>query len=248
MMVDKIKISPRYEDISNITNYTQNIVKSNSSIPFFPPCKNMAFVSGFGNTLKRLNGNAKPYSHFDWFYKSNGNGLRQSGGELQLPPYGLWGGFETELIAVHVINEELKPIYLGYTVGLDFTNTGLRRKYPQFQNLSHLSQTMVANFIIPEKFPEKVKLRTKIIRDKDFIWDSIDLAGNSNMWVSCNELIDVLLRNQEILSKGMVFYTLTGAVVSSDKAGVQLQHGDRININLDEISIGLDATFVVACT
>ncbi|MEE6666161.1 hypothetical protein PS423_01955 [Pediococcus acidilactici] len=237
--------APSYETalkISSGKHIDKNDV-SDKGIPFLPKNLSMVFVSGFGNTLKEVNGIRKQDEGFDWYYKGNGNVLRKDGDYLVLPLYGLWGGLETEILMVHLINENLEPVYLGYTLAIDFTNTGLRRRNKSLKNLSHISQTMVANEIATSSFPEYDIAHTNITRGGKVIWNSDASAGKRNMWMNPKKLINFLFRNKEILLPGMIFYTLTGATMSSDKAGIHLKKGDKINSYLSDESIFLESIF-----
>ncbi|MEE6729856.1 hypothetical protein PS421_09250 [Pediococcus pentosaceus] len=241
--MDKIIEKPSYKNAINIMNREKMEDLGESKVPFLTKENNKVFVSGFGNTLKTVNGDTKENSGFDWYYKGNGNGLIGDKSELQLPTYGLWGGVETEIVMIHVIDKDLTPVYLGYTLGIDFTNTGLRRRENSFKNLSHISKTAIAEKVVLTDFPDNDILHTNITRNGKVIWNKDALVGGDNMWERPEVLISYLFRNQEILIPGNVFYTLTGASMSSDKAGIHLKNGDKINSYLRKESIFLESTF-----
>lgn len=211
--------------------------------PFFFKNNCSTFVSGFGNTLKSVNNQPKQNNGFDWYYKGNENGLLSNNDTMYFPNYGFWSGFETEILTVHCIDQNLKPHYVGYTLAIDISNTGMRRSCNSFQNISHLSYTALGDKLLRKPLPEFCELQTDIIRNGDIVWTSKGLTGTKNMWDSPNQIFEYLFRNKMLLQPGMIFYTLTGAAISTDKAGIRLQNNDRCFSKITDESISININY-----
>ncbi|WP_349533924.1 MULTISPECIES: hypothetical protein [Leuconostoc] len=222
--------------MSDLKHDCSSLVKFSEAIPYLPKNLSMAFVSGFGNTMKMMNQVLKTYKGFDWYFKGLGPTLVPDNEIIILPHNGEWGGVESEIIAIHSIDADKHPKYLGYTLGIDFTKTGMRRKNRQLTNLSHLSKTVISNHVICEPYPLNKVINTKIYREGQLVFNASGDAGKDNMFVAPEQLFGYLFDNTELIP-GAIFYTLTGATISSDKAGISLQNGDEIELETDELKL-----------
>lgn len=194
---------------------------------------NFIFVSSFGKTMKLVNGSFSQFNGFDWYYKGNGNSLIYfKNKNFTLPRYGIYPSVESEIVLIHYINVERKPIYIGYTLGVDYSYAGMRREHEYLKNLSHLSYTKISDKFQESQVIEVGSVETKIMREGKEIHCSIDKIGNSMMWVKSEDLMKYLFRNKHLLVPGTLFFTLTGAVFSTSKLQLKLKVGDSISVNL----------------
>lgn len=222
---------------------TQDHSDVNNLISFQPENKSLMFISSFGNTMSIVNGVQREAKNFDWYYKGNGGGLLQNKEIIMFPNYGISPGIEVELLTVHYINSDMKPVYLGYTLGLDISYKGLRKEKSFLKNISHISQTVTHGDLIQKTYPHKIVVNMNIKRNNKIIFSCESLAGTDYMNSNPATMFDYLFRNKEILLPNMLFYTLTGAIMSTDKAGLIIQNGDIIHTELAEKNIILNNVF-----
>lgn len=202
------------------------------------------FVSSFGHTTTLVNNEKVHPDKFDWFYKGNGNGIILNNSEIILPKYGISAGIEAEILTVHQLNQNLEPIYLGYTLGLDVSYKGLRTRNPSLINFSHLSQTVISSHFIEEDYPLKLDVNLSVKRDGITISSFDSQVGSEFMKNDLSSLFDYLFRNKEILSSpGMYFYTLTGASISTNKENIVLKSNDKLISTIPEKRLSLKNIF-----
>ncbi|WP_130236024.1 MULTISPECIES: hypothetical protein [unclassified Escherichia] len=221
------------DKLPNVRRIQQEDIKNNIyNVPVKPVDDRNVFVSSFGRTHDMINGLPARNRELDWFFKGNGSTLRTTGERITLPMQSFSGGIEVEYVLVIIITNNGRPKIVGYTIANDFSDVGMRKKYPNLANLSKLMTTGIGHkLILTDKIPAYSKVVCKVVREGLNIWQKESALGFENMSFPQNKLMDILFNNDLLKSPPYsVHYLLLGASISTDKAGFELRHGDNIII------------------
>lgn len=232
-----ISISSLMDKLPDIKRIQQENIKTNIyNIPMKPADDRNVFVSSFGRTHNTLNGLPAGNRELDWFFKGNGTTLRTTGERIILPMQSFSGGIEVEYVLVIIITNNGRPKVVGYTIANDFSDVGMRKIHPNLANLSKLMSTGIGHeLILTDKIPEHSKVVCKVVREGSDIWRKESVLGFENMKHTQSQLMDILFGSDLLKSPVYsVHYLLLGASISTDKAGVELRHGDTIIIETIE--------------
>lgn len=223
--------------------------------PIKPPDDRDAIVTAFGNTHVRVNGKPSDFRELDWFYKGNGYTLVADGEPISLSSDGYGGGIEIEYALVFMISSRGLPEVVGYVLANDFSDVEMRHRHPNLANLSKLAQTGIGRQLaVAKDIPANLMVKCDILRGNGGEkWASQGESGQGAVRYSTQYLTNLIFSNSAInLVPFTVYYVLLGAVISSNKAGIELSHGDVISARSlnDGISISnryQDEVVALAC-
>lgn len=209
-------------------------------VPMRPSDDRHALVSAFGNTHNFVNGQRFSGKEIDWFFKGNASSLQTTGDRIKLPVYAYGGGFEIEYVLVLIVSPYGVPKIVGYAIANDFSDTAMRKRFPNLANLSKIFPTIISHkMILNGDIPEETHVSCIINHsDRSLSWQADGTLGRRAMRFSTAELYDMLYQNELIrLAPLSVHYLLLGAGISTSKSGYEIQHGSRVNVLCDGILV-----------
>lgn len=208
--------------------------------PLMPEDFTKVCVSAFGNTHMLINGQQAQQRNIDWYIKGHGNSVITNHDIIRFPLQGYGGGIEIEYALILMTDKEGRPRIIGYTLANDFSDVEMRHRYPHLSNFSKLTYTCICpTMVISEKIPDTSSVTCNIVDRNDNVRLSVEgLLGSKNMCYTTECLMKFLFSSETfLLPPFSVYYMLLGAAISSDKAGLELQHGDNIIASCNELTL-----------
>lgn len=127
----------------------------------------------------------------EWFYKGNGTILRGPRAALDIPEFALDGGEEPELVGCYVIDQNGKPVRLGFTVGNEWSDHPTEKINYLYLAPSKLRTCAVGPELNTECDFQEIPLRCTVTRGKQLLYDSGPLfSGEKHMCHSLSNLED----------------------------------------------------------
>jgi len=116
----------------------------------------------------------------EWFYKGNGNNLRGSNQDLEIPDFSLDGGEEPEIVGCYFIDHDRNPIRLGFTLGNEFSDHETEQI-----NYLYLAHSKMRNCSIGPELNtslafKDISVECDIIRNGDEIYKSGELKSGED--------------------------------------------------------------------
>ena len=168
----------------------------------------------------------------EWFYKRNGAILRAHGEALEAPCFSLDCGEEAEVAGVYIIGHDGAPRRVGMALGNEFSDHKLESRNYLFLAHSKLRTCALGPELVVT--PEFVDARgqVRIVRGPKIIWSKPFATGEHNMSHTLANLEHHHFKYREHRRPGDVHIHFFGADVFSFGEGVQLAHGDQMEIEL----------------
>ncbi len=127
----------------------------------------------------------------EWFYKGNGTLLRGPGETLDIPDFTSDGGEEPEIVGCYVIDDQGRPVRLGFAVGNEWSDHATEKQNYLYLAPSKLRTCAVGpELIIGHDFQE-IELHCTVSRGGRILYDSGTLwSGEKHMCHSLANLED----------------------------------------------------------
>lgn len=167
----------------------------------------------------------------EWFYKGNGSQLRGHLDPLVIPSYGQDGGEEPEIAGVYVNDENGNPHRIGFATANEFSDHAMEKK-----NYLWLAPSKIRNCSLgPElSLTESFKSLTgtvSVSRKGKILWEKTIHTGEDHITHSLKNLEYHHFKYDNHRLPWDVHIHFFGADAFSYGAGIQLEHGDLMNIH-----------------
>jgi hypothetical protein len=182
----------------------------------------------------------------EWFYKGTGDTLRGHGERLEIPAFGNDGGEEPEVAGVYIVDREGKPWRIGFTTGNEFSDHVMEKKNYLYLAPSKLRNCSIGPELVLTADFEEVHGTVSITRDGTTIWSKDIKSGEKNMAHSLENLEYHHFKypGHRVPFQGHVHFY--GADAFSFGEQIQLQQGDVMNVQWEELGRTLKNTLQVA--
>ncbi len=167
----------------------------------------------------------------EWFYKGNGSQLRGHLDPLVIPSYGQDGGEEPEIAGVYINDENGNPHRIGFATANEFSDHAMEKK-----NYLWLAPSKIRNCSLgPElSLTESFKSLTgtvSVSRKGKILWEKIIHTGEDHITHNLKNLEYHHFKYDNHRLPWDVHIHFFGADAFSYGAGIQLEHGDLMNIH-----------------
>jgi hypothetical protein len=168
----------------------------------------------------------------EWFYKGNGAILRAHNEPLEVPNFGDDGGDEAEVAGVYLIDAAGQPRRVGMVLSNEFSDHVLEQKNYLYLAHSKLRTCAIGPELIVDADFKNNSGRISIERAGQIVWSEQFFTGETNMSHTLENLEHHHFKYAAHRRPGDVHIHFLGADVFSFGAGVALQDGDVMQIEL----------------
>jgi hypothetical protein len=169
----------------------------------------------------------------EWFYKGDGRWLVPPGGALPKPSFALDGGEEPEIAGLYLIDANGKPVRLGFALGNEYSDHITERQNYLFLAHSKLRHCAIGPEMITGALPKHIEGKSRIIRNRDVIWEKPFLTGEANMSHTLENLEYHHFKYDAFREPGDLHIHFFGTATLSIADGVTPQNGDIFEIEAD---------------
>lgn len=113
----------------------------------------------------------------EWFYKGNGFNLRAAGEQLEVPDYALDGGEEPEIVGCYAIDDDGRPVRLGFALGNEWSDHETENINYLYLAPSKLRPCAVGPELVLDNEFTHIDLRCTVTRSGESIYDSGPLVS-----------------------------------------------------------------------
>jgi hypothetical protein len=188
---------------------------------------------------------SKPGTQPEWFYKGTGRNVVACGRALLSPDFAEDHGEEPELVGLYVIDDNGRPVRLGFAIGNEFSDHVTERKNYLLLAHSKLRQCGVGPMLTTGTLPAHLEGASRIRRDGAVIWQKPFLTGEANMCHSFANLEYHHFKYRQHRVPGDVHLHFFGTATVSFADQVQVQPGDEFEIELPALGAPLVNRLVV---
>lgn len=175
----------------------------------------------------------------EWFYKGDGQVVVAPGAALARPAYALDGGEEPELVGLYVNGPDGTPYRLGYALGNEFSDHIMERQNYLYLAHSKLRQCAIGPELRVGELPSHLEGVSRVRRGGEVIWQKSFLTGDANM---CHTFANLEFHHFKYAAHRRPFDVhlhFFGTATLSFADGIQVQDGDRFEIELNEFGAPL---------
>jgi hypothetical protein len=169
----------------------------------------------------------------EWFYKGDGRWLVPPGGALPKPSFALDGGEEPEIAGLYLIDANGKPVRLGFALGNEYSDHVTERQNYLFLAHSKLRHCAIGPEMITGALPKHIEGKSRIIRNREVIWEKPFLTGEANMSHSLENLEYHHFKYDAFRVPGDLHIHFFGTATLSIADGISPQNGDTFEIEAD---------------
>ncbi len=169
----------------------------------------------------------------EWFYKGDGRWLVPPGGALPKPSFALDGGEEPEVAGLYLIDDQGKPVRLGFAICNEYSDHVTERQNYLFLAHSKLRHCAVGPEMITGALPSHIEGKSRIWRGNDVIWEKPFLTGEANMSHTLDNLEYHHFKYDAFRVPGDLHVHFFGTATLSIADGVVTQNGDVFEIEAD---------------
>ncbi|MDB5391525.1 MAG: Sugar transporter [Planctomycetaceae bacterium] len=177
----------------------------------------------------------------EWFYKGNGTILRGHRDPLDIPDFTGDGGEEPEIVGCYVIDDQGRPVRLGFAVGNEWSDHATEKQNYLYLAPSKLRTCSIGpELIIGHDFQE-IALRCTVARGGKVLYDSGTLwSGEKHMCHSLANMEDHHFKYSQHRNPGDIHLHYFGtSKLSYGTRDWQYATGDEIQIETTEFSAPL---------
>lgn len=177
----------------------------------------------------------------EWFYKGNGTMLRACGEPLDIPEFTADGGEEPEIVGCYVIDEDGRPVRLGFALGNEWSDHAVEKLNYLYLAPSKLRTCAIGpQLVIGHDFQE-IELTCTVRRGKKVIYVSGPLwSGEKHMCHSLANMEDHHFKYPQHRRPGDVHLHFFGtSKLSYGSRDWKYADGDQIEISADGFSAPL---------
>jgi hypothetical protein len=178
----------------------------------------------------------------EWFYKGDGRWLVPPGGALPKPSFALDGGEEPEIAGLYLIDAKGKPVRLGFALGNEYSDHITERQNYLFLAHSKLRHCAIGPEMITGPLPKHIEGKSRIIRNREVIWEKPFLTGEANMSHSLENLEYHHFKYDAFRVPGDLHIHFFGTATLSIADGITTQNGDTFEIEADPFGAPLRNT------
>jgi hypothetical protein len=166
----------------------------------------------------------------EWFYKGTAFCVAAPGQALELPPYGLDGGDEAELVGLYVIADDGTVLRVGYALGNEFSDHVMERQNYLYLAHSKLRSCSFGPELLVGDAPADIRGTVRILRNGVELWSEPFLTGEANMSYTIAALEHHHFKYAMFRQPGDVHCHYFGTATLSFSAGISVQDGDVFEI------------------
>ena len=166
----------------------------------------------------------------EWFYKGDGRWLVPPGGALPKPSFALDGGEEPEVAGLYLIDDNGKPVRLGFALGNEYSDHVTERQNYLFLAHSKLRHCAIGPEMITGQLPHSIEGKSRIIRGREVIWEKPFLTGEANMSHTLANLEYHHFKYDAFRVPGDLHIHFFGTATLSIADGIAPQHRDVFEI------------------
>jgi hypothetical protein len=175
---------------------------------------------------------SKPGAQPEWFYKGNGRNVVASGRALLSPDFAEDHGEEPELVGLYLIDDDARPVRLGFAIGNEFSDHVTERRNYLLLAHSKLRQCGVGPMLNTGNLPANLEGASRIRRDGAVLWQKPFLTGEANMCHTFANLEYHHFKYRQHRVPGDVHLHFFGTATVSFVDNIQLQAGDEFEVDL----------------
>jgi hypothetical protein len=169
----------------------------------------------------------------EWFYKGDGRWLVPPGGPLPKPSFALDGGEEPEVAGLYLIDAKGKPVRLGFALGNEYSDHVTERQNYLFLAHSKLRHCAIGPEMITGALPKHIEGKSRIIRNREVIWEKPFLTGEANMSHTLENLEYHHFKYDAFRVPGDLHIHFFGTATLSIADGITPRNGDTFEIEAD---------------
>lgn len=169
----------------------------------------------------------------EWCYKGDGDSLRASECDAELPSFGKDLSDQAEIAALSVIDGAGRPWVVGYALANEFTDHQLESDNVFNMGHAKLRTTGLGPELLAGDLPELVTGKSRVWRADAIVWESAFESGSAVMTHSPSQLLYHHFKYVQFRRPGSVHVHLLGASTTSFTAGIRTQVGDVFEVQSD---------------
>jgi hypothetical protein len=173
----------------------------------------------------------------EWFYKGDGQILIAPGEPLVMPSFAEDGSEEPEIAGVYLIDEEGRPVRLGFTLGNEFSDHVTERGNYLWLAHSKLRAAALGPELLLGDLPAEVRGVSRILRHGEVVWERPFFSGEANMSHSLDNLEHHHFKYAGFRRPGDVHVHFFGAATLSFSDGIRTQEGDVFEIAAEPFAL-----------
>jgi hypothetical protein len=182
----------------------------------------------------------------EWFYKGDGSTVAAPGGDLVSPDFALDGGEEPEIVGVYVISPEGAAVRVGFALGNEFSDHVTERQNYLYLAHSKLRASSFGPELLVGDLPLDVQGLSRIVRDKETLWEKPFISGEQNMSHSIANLEAHHFKYNLFRRPGDVHVHFFGTATLSFSDGIKPQKGDVFEITAEPFGLPLRNRLTIA--
>ncbi|MFM6853050.1 MAG: AraD1 family protein, partial [Sphingopyxis sp.] len=175
----------------------------------------------------------------EWFYKGDGSTLVPPGAALTMPNFAQDGGEEPEIAGVYLIDDDGRPVRLGYALGNEFSDHVVERVNYLWLAHSKLRPSSFGPELRLGELPHHITGTSRILRDGATLWERPFLSGEGNMSHSIANLEHHHFKYAPFCRPGDVHVHYFGTATLSFADNVQTRPGDVFELTADAFHLPL---------
>lgn len=173
----------------------------------------------------------------EWFYKGDGSVLVGPGEPLHRPAFAGDGGEEPEIAGIYLVDDDGRPVRLGYALGNEFSDHVTERVNYLWLAHSKLRQAALGAELRLGNLPEDVRGRAAIERSGATIWEREFRTGEANMSHSFANLEHHHFKYAQFRQPGDVHVHFFGTATLSFSEGIVTEPGDVFTITAEPFAL-----------
>lgn len=177
----------------------------------------------------------------EWFYKGNGTLLRGWGEPLDIPDFTVDGGEEPEIVGCYVIDDEGRPVRLGFALGNEWSDHAVEKLNYLYLAPSKLRTCSVGPLLMIGHDFQEIELHCTVTRNGETLYDSGPLwSGEKHMSHTLANMEDHHFKYPQHRRPGDVHLHYFGtSKLSYGNRNWNYADGDQIKISADGFSAPL---------
>ncbi len=167
----------------------------------------------------------------EWFYKGDGTMLKAHNEPLEVPDFADDGGEEPEIAGVYLCDKSGKPYRVGFATSNEFSDHIMEKKNYLYLAPSKLRNCSIGPELVVGSDFKNIQGTVQVSRSQNDIWGQQIQSGEENIVHSLENLEYHHFKYPAHNQPGMVHIHFMGADAFSYGAGIQLQHGDIMEVH-----------------
>ncbi len=184
----------------------------------------------------------------EWFYKGNGTVLKGHNGSLVVPNYADDGGEEPEIAGIYINDKNGQPYRIGFTTANEFSDHVMEKKNYLYLAPSKIRNCAIGPELVLESDFKNINGKVEIWRNDAIIWEKDVATGEENMCHSLQNLEYHHFKYGNHRIAGDINIHFFGTVGFSFGAGIELQNGDKMKINWENMGRPLVNNLIIDST